>query len=521
MSAAELIDRHLSRLKPADRRALAIVSVFLAVVFGYVYLIEPLLIRYDQAHAALTELSDQQRRYARQQRMLARRELKLAEYRAQWANLNRHFELQADSVEAAVSRAINELSYYARLTEVTVNGMRPLEALGSGDYVEVGLEVEASAGYEQLHAFLYYIETSPALLAVTDLDLSAQPGEPAVAARFKLANIVRLRNADAGADGAPVPVARKNRLQLVISRWTGYAPLVVAKHNGYLDSDSRRVELLLIDDRVTVERLLVSGQADGVGTSLPELLDYWAKGLPLKAVLPLGSSAGTEAVVARAGSALRTLNDLRGQRVAVAPEGLLQFVLSEALTTAGAGLGEVRVDALGPSQVARQIASGTLDAGVTREPFLSRLVNDNQARVLYSSEQLPGPGLIVDLLAMTPDVIEKKAATLQFLIDGLLRAQRFIAEQPDQALAVIADWEGRQPALTAASLEKLSWFDAPRAQAFFAAERLNEQLATFEKHRQETGRPLPLVTAADLVTADFLTKANSEHSAPRGGVDER
>lgn len=520
MSAAELIDRQLSRIKPADRRALAIVSVFLAVVFGYVYLIEPLLIRYDQAQAALAELGDQQRRYARQQRMLARRELRLAEYRAQWANLNRHFELQADSIGAAVSRAINELSYYARLTEVTVNGMRPLDAVDSGDYVEVGLEVEASAGYEQLHAFLYYIETSPALLAVTDLDLSAQPGEPTVAARFKLANVVRLQSADAGADGAPAPVARENRLQLVISRWTGYAPLLVAKHNGYLDSEQRRVELLLVDDRVTVERLLVSGQADGVGTSLPELLDYWVKGLPLKAVLPLVTAAGTEAVVARADSALRTLDDLRGQRVAAAP-GLLQFLLSEALATAGMGLGEVRVDALGPSQVARQIASGTLDAGVTREPFLSRLVNDGQARVLYGSDRLPVPGLIVDLLAVTPEVIEDKAATLQFLIDGLLRAQRFIAEQPGQALPVIADWEGQQPALTAASLEQLSWFDAPRAQAFFTAGRLAEQLTTFENYRQKTGRPLPLVTAADLVVTDFLSKAGAERRAAEGGAGER
>ena len=370
----------------------------------------------------------------------------------------------------------------------------------------MGFEVEASAAYERLHEFLYYIETSPSLLVVTDLDMSiAQAGSDVADVRFNLVDITHIEPAAEDGAATAALLAAENRLQLVISRWTGYAPLVVAKHEGYLDGAERRVELLVADDDVTVERLLVSGEADGVGTSVPALLDYWARGIPLHAVVPLASGGGGEGVVVRADSDLRTVADLRGRRVAVADQGLSRFVLHENLTAAGLSLADVTLDELGPSQVARQIAGGTLDAGLTREPFLSTLIDNGQARLL-PGVPLP-PESLIDLLAVTPSAIEKKGAAVDFLLAGVLRAQRFIAAEPDRAARIVADWEGRPPARTAAALSELGAFDPDRTAAFFHPGRVAEQLAFFEGYREATDQPLPLVSGEDIAVGAFFDRA--------------
>ncbi len=525
MHLLERLQQQLARLNPKDRRALVLVTAFLTVVFAYVGLLEPVLFRSDRANAALAELEDQQRRYTRQVMMLPRREAKLAEYRAELAALTRHFELDATEPEATVANSIVELTYYARLAQVAVGAIRPLDASTAAEYLEVPLEIEAGADFEALRKFFYYIDSSPSLLAITDMQLASQT-EGSLRARLKLSNIGLAQDQD------EVPVAnllpQENRLQLAISQWTGYAPLMIAAHNGYLESEAMQVKLLPTDDKVTIERLLVSGEVDGIGVSLPELLAYWADGIPLKIVLPLDSAAGTEGIAVLPDSKVQTLADLRQQRIAVEQRGILKFVLSRALQSAGLGLQDVQLRALDASQVARELASGTLEVGVTREPYLSSLVAGGQARLLYTSDELEG--LIIDLLAMTPKAIEKKPAVVQFLVDGLLKARRFIDEQPERAVEIVAEWANQPLERTRTNLAKIALFDSEQIRRFFDQERLAEQLATFEAYLESIAQPLPLVTAGDIAVPTFFRQAlgteqpaagdRSEQPTGEGGIEQ-
>ncbi len=511
----ERIQEEFTRLKPSDRRALLIVIAFLIVTSSYVYLIEPLVMGYQQAQSSLSELRVQQRRYARQVSLLPRREAKLAQYRAEWDALTRRFNLHVDSQAAVVPQSITELTYYARLANVTVSGIRPLETLTVGDIQEFPFELEASGEHEELRKFFYYIETSPSLMAITDLDVSARRQGPQQA-RLKLSNLIRLQEDETAA--VPDSIEPHNRLRLVLSRWTGYASLVVAKHNGYLDSESLRVDFLQLDDSVTLERLLASGEADVIGTSLPALLGYWVKGIPLTIILPLDSTTGTEGIVVRQDSTIHAVADLRQRHVAVDKQGILQFVLFQALQEAGMSLRDVQLELLPASQVARDIGSGTLEVGLTREPFLSALVRRDQARVVYTSTNLGG--LIHDLLAITPEAAAHKATVIQALVDGVLKAQEFIAQNPERALDIVADWEGQAPDVTRETLAKLTLFDIKRTQTFFTEHHLAELLSTFEAYFDSLEQPFPLVTHDDIVDMSFFQQVMQEDSVTVKGQDE-
>ena len=499
MDLVTRVQQQLGKLNPSDRRALLIVTVFLLCVGGYVYLIEPLLIRFDQAQTSWSNLTDQQNRYQRQVRMLPRREAKLSEYRTQLAALQRHFKLQAESPEAAVSDSIAEITYYARLADVTISGMRPLDAVTVAHYVDIPLDVEAVAQYDDLRNFLYYIDTSPSLMAITDVELTLESAD-LVQARLKLSNIILTDNTNT----TPVAhaVAPTDRLQLVISSWTGFAPLIIAQQRGYLDSATTQIEFLVVDDKVTTERLLLSGEADGIGTSLPGLLDHWVQGLPLQIILPLERADGSEGIVVQAQSPVATLADLRQQTVAVPPQSILQFVLFRALQTVDLSLSQIRIKPLDAGQIAREISSGTLDVGVTREPYLSRLLASDQVRSLYISHDLQD--LVIHVLALTPKAIAEKAAAAQLLIEGLLRAQRWMVEQPEQALDIIAEWQNQPPEAVQKNLTKLAFFDAEQIQEFFEPAVFAQWLATFEDYFEQTQQPFPLITQEDIVAPQFF-----------------
>lgn len=505
----------IARLKPSDRRALLIVTAFLMAIGSYVYLIEPLVMGYEQAQASLADLSTQNRRYARQVTLLPRREAKLAGYRAEREALKRRFNLQVESQEAAVSKSITELTYYARLANVTVSGIRPLEKQETGDFLEIPLEVEATGEYESLRKFFYYIDTSPSLLAITDLDLSA-PSQGPQQARLKVSNIIRLEDEEDAA--VPETIEPQHRLRLAISRWTGYAPLVVAKYNGYLDSESLRVDFLQIDDSVTLERLLASGEADAIGTNLPALLGYWVKGIPLTIIAPLDSTAGTEGIVVRPDSSIQTVADLRQQRVAVDQQGILQFVLFQALEEADLSLSDVQLESLAASQVARDIGSGTLEIGLTREPFLSALLGSDQARLVYSSVDLEG--MILDVLAITPEAAEQKATVIQSLVEGVLKAQEFIDKNPERALDIVAEWEGQSAEVTRASLAKVTLFDTEATQKFFTEDHLAKLLDDFEDYFHTIEQPFPMVTHEDIVNMTFFRQVSETRSPANGGEHE-
>jgi ABC-type nitrate/sulfonate/bicarbonate transport system substrate-binding protein len=246
---------------------------------------------------------------------------------------------------------------------------------------------------------------------------------------------------------------------------------------------------------------------DGIGTTIPELLNYWVKGVPLTVIMPLSNSAGTEGIVVRADSPIKTVADLRGYPVAVDEQGILLFLLFNALRQENMTLDEIQRRSLEAVQVSRDIMSGTLEAGVTREPYLSALLATRQARLIYDSQPLQG--LILDMLAINPEVAGEKAGVLQFLIDGLLRAQRFISEQPDQTLGIIADWRDQTPEEMQNQVARITFFDNDTTRTFFDSRYLQELLKVFEDYFQATSQPFPLVTFEDIIDASFVENAGA------------
>lgn len=130
-----------------------------------------------------------------------------------------------------------------------------------------------------------------------------------------------------------------------------------------------------------------------------------------------GAATGGSLLIARAGSAIRSLKDLAGKRVAIPQLGNTQDILLRALLH-DAGLapsdqgGSVRVIAVQNPDTLPLFQRGDLDAALVPEPWGSRLIASVGARVVLDSSRIYGgttPSTVVvassSFLSAHPDLV--------------------------------------------------------------------------------------------------------------------
>jgi hypothetical protein len=376
---------------------------------------------------------------------------------------------------------------------VEVEAIKPGDALESQAYTEIPFELEVSGSFSDLRRFFYYIDTSPSLLAITQLNVRADNAET-TRASMQVTDVVRL-TAETEPD-LQFADKRNGHLRVVASEGLGYQSIREAKGHGLLDSDDVFVELISVSDSVTIERLLLSNDIDAISLTVLDLIGYWEKGIPLIAILPIGESRGSEGIVAAVNSDVQSVADITRSAVAVDQQGILQFFLYDALAAHGLSIDNIKQQPMSASQVARDIAGGTATVGLTREPYLSRLLDLDQARLIFSTNNASLP--TIDVLAVRPDTIEDKNSALQFLVNGMLNRQKSIS-------GGASDREGNTDSLAQSLL-----YDAGSALGYFNGDMPGNRLAQYEKYTESLDKPLILISSSEFLDSSFVERYLSE-----------
>ncbi|MES2958627.1 MAG: ABC transporter substrate-binding protein [Pseudomonadota bacterium] len=244
----------------------------------------------------------------------------------------------------------------------------------------------------------------------------AQPGRRAcLAAGFSLAFPLGACTAD------PEPA-----LRIGTNVWIGSEPLYLARELGHLNP--KTVQLLEYPSASEVLRAFRNQAIDGMVISLDELFGLAVDGLQPRIVLVVDVSHGADVVVGRPD--MRSMQDLRGKRVAVESGALGAFVLSRALALNGMQAGDVSVVHLESNEQPGAFEKGQVDGAVTFEPFRGQLRRAG-AKVLFDSTEIPGE--IVDLIAVRAGVLDRQPRAVQALLSGWFKAIDYLAREPADA----------------------------------------------------------------------------------------
>ena len=215
-------------------------------------------------------------------------------------------------------------------------------------------------------------------------------------------------------------------LRIGTNVWIGSEPLYLARELGKLDPAV--VQLVEYPSASEVLRAFRNQAIDGMVISLDELFGLAADGFQPRIVLVVDVSHGADVVVGRGD--MKTMQDLKGRRVAVESSALGAFVLARALALNGMSAGDVEVVHMESNEQPGAFEKGEVDGAVTFDPFRQQLLKAG-ATILFDSRSIPGE--IVDLIAVRPSAIEKQPNAIRTVLRGWFDAIAYLEREPKEA----------------------------------------------------------------------------------------
>jgi len=164
-----------------------------------------------------------------------------------------------------------------------------------------------------------------------------------------------------------------------------------------------------------------------------------AGGADLKYVaVSVNHSDSTEAVIVPKGSTLQSVSDLKGKRIGVARGSSAHAFLYGVLKSAGLTFNDVTVVPLLPPDARPAFESGTIDAWVVWDPYLTATVQATGARILRDHKGL-GRGDSYDLVPSAVLANPEKKRALQILLAELENASTWANKNQGTVIKQFSD----------------------------------------------------------------------------------
>jgi NitT/TauT family transport system substrate-binding protein len=221
-------------------------------------------------------------------------------------------------------------------------------------------------------------------------------------------------------------------VSMAFCTFTGYAPMFIAKEQGYFEEAGIDMEFQIIEDESTYASLITKGDIQFLATAQDPNIKMYANGATSKYVLTMDQSVGADGLVAAAD--IQTLDDLAGKTVALDKSASSYYFFLKALED-GSSLTEDDIDVqdMGDTTEAGvAFIGGQVDAAIMWEPELSdALAEVDGAHAIVTSADYPeaiSDSLVVnaDYAAENPDIVDAVA-------EAWYKAVDFYNENPEEA----------------------------------------------------------------------------------------
>jgi NitT/TauT family transport system substrate-binding protein len=216
--------------------------------------------------------------------------------------------------------------------------------------------------------------------------------------------------------------AEAGQMRLGMTTWVGYGPMFLARDKGFFKENGLDVELQIIEDAALYMAAVAAGKLDGNASTIDEIMKYRSPDFCFKAVVALDDSHGGDGVLVQ--TDVNSLADLKGKAVGMNEGSVSQFWFNILLKREGMTEKDLQITNMTADDAAAAFIAGQIPAAVTWEPHLTLVRTKNQGKVLIDSASTPG--LIVDVVALTCDYIDKNPKDVEAFVKGLYKAVEFI-----------------------------------------------------------------------------------------------
>jgi NitT/TauT family transport system substrate-binding protein len=222
-----------------------------------------------------------------------------------------------------------------------------------------------------------------------------------------------------------------------------YLPAKLAEGLGYFKAEGLDVELLNEAAGVDAENEMLAGAVQGVVGFYDHCVDLQTKGKYVESVVQFSQAPGEVELVSNKHPEIKSMADLRGKSLGVTGLGSSTNFLSQYLMVkSGVPLGEFTSLPVGAGTTfIAAMQQDKIQAGMTTEPTISRLLKTGEARVLVDmrnieqTKQALGGTYPAASLYMPTDWVEKNKPTVQKLANAFVKTLKFIATHSGAEIA--------------------------------------------------------------------------------------
>lgn len=215
-----------------------------------------------------------------------------------------------------------------------------------------------------------------------------------------------------------------------------HAALVpLAKLRGYYAEEGVDVELRRLPSGRQALQAMLAGECALATAAEPPVVHNSLSRNDFLIVASISVTTNLERIVARSDRGILTAADLRGRRIAVPQFTTSHYFLDHYLAANGIVPRDVTQVYLPAQEMAPAFRRGEVDAVAHWEPNIEVLAKEfgSKAKVLTA------PGLHVNpmLLVGGRETLRRAPAAVERILRALLRAERYVREQPAEAKALI------------------------------------------------------------------------------------
>lgn len=242
---------------------------------------------------------------------------------------------------------------------------------------------------------------------------------------------------------------------IAFPQWVGYGLFYLAQEKGFCKEEG--VELDFVDEQLDSARrdAFKQGMLDCEAGTLDLLVSKVAQGAPIMAVMEIGQSSGSDAIVVT--EDIRSLEDLAGKRIVLTRDDVGEVFLSFLLSKNMMPLDVVIIVPKRSEEVADAFLKGEADACVTWEPQVTEALKRPGAHILASTKDYPG--IIIDTLNVRSDLVENNPGLVRGIMRSWFKALAYYREHPLEASEIIASHYKITSAQYREQVQGLKWAD--------------------------------------------------------------
>ena len=307
------------------------------------------------------------------------------------------------------------------------------------------------------------------------------------------------------------PAAAQPVVEAVIGNNFGHLPMFVGVEKGLFKKHGIDLKLKVVNTGTDMVSAMTKREVQIGDMSVTTFLKARHAGSPFLVIGMIMNDATTAfadnplAIVARKGSGIAKVEDLKGKRVGLAKEQTSDEYLKMVLAKRGMKYDEISIEnIMAPPALGAALAEGKVDAIVSWEPFNVMAMS----RAPESYEVLRGGGHLSYIMIATvhDPLVQENPKLIQAFVNGLAAASHYTRQNRDEAVQIFAKWvPGVNLDVARKAIQHINYDPRMSRESLRAFENAQDDLL---KLTIKDAKPIRIT---DIVLTSYTTTAQKTH----------